>query len=429
MRTLLSCLRPFPLCVALYALFISAQFVAGRQRGETIAIVGATAYPAPFAPGIMNSVALIVNGKIEKIGERRKVRVPAGAKVIEASGLTLVAGFWNCHVHFTEPHWQDAAHLPAGKLTGELQRMLTRYGFTTVFDIGSVLANTNALRKRVESGEVLGPRIFTTGAPIFPKGGVPIYVKTVISPELYEFLERNAEVESPEQVLEFVDSRITQGADAIKVFTGSWLGGDRTIDMPLDLVKAVTTETHRKGKLVFAHPQTRGGLENALDGGVDILAHTAPTAGVWDAEFLAKMKLSGIALIPTLKLWHMEAKREGASPENTEGFINGGVDQLRAFAGTGGRILFGTDVGYIDDYDTAEEFELMARAGMDFRQILTSLTTAPVTRLGELDHQGRIAPGFDADLVLLQGDPAVDVKNFAKVKYSIRAGKIIYQNP
>lgn len=424
-----SCLRPFPALVALSTLFIPAHFVAARERGETIAIVGATAYPTPSAPAIKDSAVLIVDRKIEKIGERRKVRVPVGAKMIDASGLTLLAGFWNCHVHFTEPQWQDGAHLPSGKLASELQRMLTRYGFTTVFDTGSVLANTNSLRKRVESGEVLGPRIFTAGDPIFPKDGVPIYVKSVISTELYDYLQRTAEVESPEQALEFVDRRLANGADAIKIFAGSWLGGDKTIEMPLELVKAVTAETHRKGKSVFAHPQTRGGLENALDGGVDILAHTAPAAGAWDAPLLAKMKLNGIALIPTLKLWHVEAKREGASTENTERFINAGVDQLRAFAGTGGRVLFGTDVGYIDDYDTAEEFELMAKAGMDFRQILAALTTAPVARLGESNYQGRIAPGMDADLVLLKGDPATDVKNFANVRYTIRAGRIIYQNP
>jgi imidazolonepropionase-like amidohydrolase len=422
-------LQSFAVWVALCALFIPAHSVLGRERDETFAIVGATAYPTPSADLIKNSVVLIVNGKIESIGTRRKVRVPSGARVLDASGLTLVAGFWNCHVHFTGPQWRDAAHLPAAKLASELQRMLTRYGFTTVFDLASVLANTTAVRKRIESGEVAGPRIFTTGEPVFPKDGVPIYVKTVISAELYEELKRSAEVERPDQAAEFVDRRISNGADAIKIFAGSWLGGEKTIDMPLDLVKAVTAETHRKGRLVFAHPQTRGGLENALEGGMDILAHTAPAAGPWDDALLAKMKLKGIALIPTLKLWHVEAQREGASPERTESFIQGGVGQLRAFAGTGGRILFGTDVGYTDDYDTAEEFELMAKAGMDLSQILSALTTAPVARLGELGHQGRIAPGFDADLVLLKGDPVDDIRNLANVKYTIRAGKIIYQNP
>jgi imidazolonepropionase-like amidohydrolase len=422
-------LRSVFVSVAVCALIAPAPWCAAREQRETLAIVGATAYLTPSTPAIQNSVVLIVDGKIEKIGERRKVRVPKGATVIDAAGLTLVAGFWNCHVHLSGPQWKDAAHQPADKVSADLQRMLTRFGFTTVFDIASVLANTNALRTRVESGEVLGPRIFTTGEPIFPKDGVPIYVQTGISTELYEYLERNAEAVSPGQATAFVDRRIANGADAIKIFAGSWLGGDKTIDMPIAIIQAVTSEAHRSGKLVFAHPQTRGGLENSVAGGVDILAHTAPTVGVWDDALLAQMKLSGITLIPTLKLWHVEAKREGASPENAERFINAGVEQLRAFIGTGGRVLFGTDVGYIDEYDTTEEFELMAQAGMGFSEILTSLTTAPVARLGKWDHQGRIAPGFDADLVLLKGDPAADVKNFANVKYTIRAGKVICQGP
>ena len=138
------------------------------------------------------------------------------------------------------------------------------------------------------------------------------------------------------------------------------------------------------------------------------------------------MTLAKVALIPTLKLWHDEAKREHKSPEDTEAWINAGVKQLRAFVSTGGRILFGTDVGYIDDYDTEEEFALMSKAGINFQDILASLTTAPAARFSHAEL-GRIVPGFSADLVLLQGDPATDVKAFAHVKYTIRGGKIIYQ--
>ncbi len=411
------------------AMAIVSPSALSRDPSEVLAIMGAKAYPTPSSEAIENSAVLVVNGKIVDIGERGKIRVPKNAKVLDATGLTLVAGFWNSHVHFTGPQWQDAAHQPAGKLTTELQRMVSGYGFTTVFDIASILANTSALRKRVEAGEVLGPRIFTTGEPIFPQSGVPIYVKTNISDDLYDFLRHSAEADSPERAIEFVDRRISGGVDAIKLFAGSWLDGDQTIDMPLEIVKAAASESHRKGKLVFTHPQTRGGLENALSSGVDILAHTAPGTGEWDAALLTKMKLAGVSLIPTLKLWHVEMKRGNASTESTESFINAGVEQLRAFTSTGGRVLFGTDVGYIDDYDTTEEYELMARAGLGFREILTSLTTAPVARLGVSRHQGRIAPGLDADLVLLHGDPAADVKAFAHVKYTFRAGKIIFQKP
>jgi imidazolonepropionase-like amidohydrolase len=102
------------------------------------------------------------------------------------------------------------------------------------------------------------------------------------------------------------------------------------------------------------------------------------------------------------------------------------LPQLRAYAEAGGQILFGTDAGYIEQFDTSEEFTWMARAGMSFRQILASLTTSPAQRFGFAAHSGRIAKGMDADLVVLQGDPAEDVTSFSKVRYTIRLGKVIY---
>ncbi len=102
------------------------------------------------------------------------------------------------------------------------------------------------------------------------------------------------------------------------------------------------------------------------------------------------------------------------------------VEELKAYADAGGQILFGTDVGYILQFDTAEEFTLMARAGLDFRRILASLTTNPAERFGYARTSGRIAKDFDADVVVLSDDPANDVTAFSKVRYTIRSGKIIY---
>jgi len=87
--------------------------------------------------------------------------------------------------------------------------------------------------------------------------------------------------------------------------------------------------------------------------------------------------------------------------------------------------LFGTDVGYIDAYDTTEEYRQLGRA-LDWRQILTSLTVAPAKRFGYAEHKGRLAPGMDADLVVLDSDPASDVTAFAQVRLTIRAGRTIY---
>jgi imidazolonepropionase-like amidohydrolase len=101
------------------------------------------------------------------------------------------------------------------------------------------------------------------------------------------------------------------------------------------------------------------------------------------------------------------------------------ADQLRAWAALGGTVLFGTDVGAVD-YDPTEEYTLMARAGLSFRQVLASLTVAPAERFGESRERGRIAAGLQADLVVLKDDPSNDIRALASVQYTIRAGRIIY---
>jgi imidazolonepropionase-like amidohydrolase len=121
-------------------------------------------------------------------------------------------------------------------------------------------------------------------------------------------------------------------------------------------------------------------------------------------------------------------KKAHASEQSTQNFMDFVVNQLRAYSSAGGQILFGTDIGYIDHYDTAEEFTLMSRAGMTFPQILASLTTTPAQRFGYATHSGRIAPGMDADLVVLNGDPASDITALSKVDYTVRNGKVVFSN-
>ena len=110
-----------------------------------------------------------------------------------------------------------------------------------------------------------------------------------------------------------------------------------------------------------------------------------------------------------------------------EKFISTPLEQLRVYSEAGGQIVFGTDLGFITDYDPTEEYLLMARAGMSFRQILASLTTSPVERFGFSHLTGRIAPNMDADIVILAGDPEVNIKALSNVKYTLRKGRVIYQ--
>ena len=133
-----------------------------------------------------------------------------------------------------------------------------------------------------------------------------------------------------------------------------------------------------------------------------------------------------MALTPTLTLWDVEAKKGKASSDEVEKGMSIPAQQLKAFSQAGGQVLFGTDVGYIEQLDTTEEFTWMSRAGMDFQKILASLTTNPAQRFGCSNRSGRIAKGMDADLVVLSADPGQNITAFSQVRYTIREGRVIY---
>jgi imidazolonepropionase-like amidohydrolase len=169
----------------------------------------------------------------------------------------------------------------------------------------------------------------------------------------------------------------------------------------------------------------------ALDGGVDIIAHTAPEDGrAWSADTIRRMLAAHLALIPTLKLWKYELQRQrgGMVDWAHNAFMLTAQQQLRDFSKAGGTVLFGTDVGYVPDYSTGDEYTLLAGSGLDFSHILAALTTTPAQRFGLDARTGRIAVGMDADIVLLAADPALDIRSFDRVVYTFCQGKIVYQN-
>jgi imidazolonepropionase-like amidohydrolase len=403
------------------AIPLASQTVGGDR---TLILAGGKIYTSPTAPPIAHGVLLVQDGKIAAVGKSGEIALPADAQKIDCAGLVITAGFQNSHVHFTEQKWDDAAHQPAPKLSQQLVDMLTSYGVTTAVDIGSYLQNTVALRSRIESGEVSGPRILTAGAPLYPPDGIPFYLKDTLPPEILKLLDQPA---TPEQAIRVVQRNFASGADVIKLFTGSLQGHGEVKPMPVEIAKVAVAEAHRQNRLVFAHPSNIEGAQIAADAQVDVLAHTTSVAGAWSPALIAQMKEQKMSLIPTLKLWTYEAKKLGDSADDALAFTMRSASNLRAYANVGGQILFGTDVGYMTDYDPSDEYVLMSRAGLTPMQILASLTTAPAERFKESATRGTIAPGMDADFAVLAADPAQDAANFAKVRYTIRHGRIIYQ--
>lgn len=387
----------------------------GRGTGAT-AFVGGTLFPAPDAEPIADGVLIVEGGKIAALGPRASVAVPAGAESVDCKGASVLAGFWNCHVHFTDPRWADAAHQPVETLARELDSMLTSHGFVHVFDTGSDLENTLALRARIER-DVPGPSVLTAGTPFCPRDGSPFYVAPMKLPELA----------TPEEATAGVRARLAAGADAIKLFAASPAAPGKLVVMPLPVFTAAAAAAHAEHRPVLAHPTTNAGVETAVAGGVDVILHTAPDGGEeWSDAFVARMRAAGVALVPTLQLWEWELARKDSAPELVDRFLGLACRQLGAFARAGGEVLFGTDVGYMADFDPTEELVLMEQAGLDWRAILAALTTAPTRRFGSAEHGGRLAPGMDADVVVVTGRPDEDVHAFAQVRSSWRSGRRLH---
>jgi len=139
------------------------------------------------------------------------------------------------------------------------------------------------------------------------------------------------------------------------------------------------------------------------------------------------MRAHQMALTPTMTLFEVEAKKGGESADDLAKAISMITTEVKNYSAAGGQILFGTDVGYTDAFDTSEEYRLMSGA-LGWRQILASLTTAPAERFGFAARKGRLKKGMDADLVLLTGDPAEDPAAFAKVHETIRGGQVIWSD-
>lgn len=385
---------------------------------DRLALVGGTIYTDPAADPIPNGVVLIEGGRIATVGPRSAFQLRACTAQLECTGGAVTAGFWNSHVHFFERKWANAAEMPAADLAGQLRAMLTRYGFTNVFDTGSEWRNTRAIRDRIESGEVEGPRIRSTGEGIVPPGALP--------PDLVLHMMGAMKFPAPEvsdgpQAAEAVRRLLSEGVDAIKLFASAQRGAP----LPRAALEAATAEAHTAGKLVFVHPNNGADVLTAVRGGVDIVAHTTPHSGPWDETLLDEMQSRQVTLTPTLTLWKYYARHDRLSFQQQ--VVETELAQLRAFLARGGTVLFGTDLGAVE-YDPSEEYALMSAAGMTFRQILASLTTAPAARFGEAHRLGRIAPGFDADLTVLAGDPTRNLAALSNVAHTLRSGRVLFSS-
>ncbi len=398
-------------CISAMVLALFLHGLGGICRAQDLAITRATVYSAPDAPVRRGVTVVIRHGSIAGIGEH--LRFPKNIETISCQGCIVLAGFWNAHVHFMEPQWNNAANQPADKLTRQMSDMVTHSGFTTVVDTGSDGENTIALRRRMESGEILGPRIFTAGIPIFPAHALPYYLSALPA----ELRAKMAQPETATEAAACVRKNRAAGYDIVKLFTGSIVSPDHITPMQVPIARAAVEEAHRYGQLVFSHSSNLEGTKVAIDAGVDVLAHTPELTSGIDESMLRRMIAQHMTIIPTLKLF---------SRDDDIANIRG-LDYR--FHQLGGRLVYGTDTGFLQDYDQSEEFRQLMLAGFGFRDVLAMLTTAPAELFHLSQREGKVLPGMRGDLTILSEDPASGhPEAFTKVKYTIRGGKVIWRS-
>ena len=367
------------IAVVLAAVFYVLAFWPLRDRHPTsatqhgvLAIRGARIYVSPDAPAMEGATVVVRDGRIAWVG--KPVEVSQDAQVVPCDQCVVTAGFWNTHVHFTERKWSLSEWTRSSKLEEQLQDMLTSHGFTTVVDAGSNLRDTIPLRRRIERGELAGPKIYTAGNAQYPPNGVPYYLRNTMPGWMLYF---QATPKSPSEAARVEEQNIANGADVLKLFTGSYVERGKVLPMPVENARAAIEVAHRHGQMAYAHESNLAGMRVAMESGVDVLAHAADSAEGVNEAVLAEVVAKHMAMIPTLKMFRTTVTAKS-------GYLDPIYAQVRRFHELGGELLFGTDAGYMTDYATIDEYRALKSSGLNGPEILHMLTTAPARRFGVL---------------------------------------------
>lgn len=384
------------------------------RMNRDLVVIGARVWTSPDASISEPQSILVRDGRVAAVG--RGVSAPATVRRFDVEGCIVTAGFWNCHVHFTGAPWHQAKTAARGVLQPALDEMLLSKGFANVLDLASNPRTTLALVRRIDSGDLRGPEIVTAGPGVRPWRGIPFYVASDVPWYLHWMMAGPA---TPLGARFAVAAQALAGARLTKLFTGSYVEPTRVKPMRLSVARSAVREAHRRGIRVFAHPSNREGTAVALRAGVDALAHLPDETNGTDG-LLAEAAAQGILVVPTL---HMFA----STVTGDESYLAPIREALRRFREAGGRVLFGTDVGYMKDGDTRGEFAAMHAAGMDAPDLLRSLTTEPATFMRR-DDLGTIEPGKRANLTILNTTDQPSPSNFSDIRSVIRDGEVLFEH-
>lgn len=401
--------------------------------------------PAPRQLAIRAAAMLdVVSGELRRdpvlvVEGDRLLRVdfgapaPAGMELVDLGAATLLPGLIDAHTHVTTSYrfllqggpMHDAvtAHVHA--------RKTLEAGVTSIRDLWSKDFIDVALRDAIERGEVVGPRMLAATLAIGSTGG---------HNEDVEGLSPTITVGGAVGIADGVDAvrrmvryQLKHGADLVKIMAteGGGEGNDLTneTEYSLEEMRAIVEEAHRYGKKVAAHAHGCDGIKAAIRAGVDSVEHGTFA----DDEAVALMKQHGTWLVPTGAI-HDPSALPGEHAEPTSAFEkqrallyrSGSQAAFRRAVKAGVRIAMGSDSSVLPHGENTREIVWMAEHGMTPLAALRAATLGGAELLGWSDRVGRIAPGYLADLVAVEGDPLQDVRAVLRVRWVMKGGVVYF---
>ena len=364
-----------------------------------------------------DAVVIVEGDRIVRV-ESGAAALPKGVETIDLRRYTGIPGLIDAHTHMTYYWDRRAGTRPLGQkrrpaetvYLAQANAMRTlETGVTTVRDLGASNENDLAMRDLITMGTMVGPRMFVSGQGLSSRAGAPA---------------------DPEAMRRTTDERIKTGSDWIKVYAsrGSYDSVDTTQTVTYDEMKAIVETAHVANRKVAIHSYGPSGVKDAVRAGADSVEHGVDL----DDETLAEMARQGIVWVPTIdhNRYYVDAREEfGFKPDAIgplQNYIERNLESARRAVKAGVRLAMGSDAVYTMFGQNTRELEWFVKAGMTPEQALKSATITGAELLGLPDRLGRVAPGFLADLVAVDGDPlqSIDVL-FGGVRWVMKDGRVV----
>ncbi len=413
----------------------SALLFCGHAAGAPVALVADRVIDGVSDSARVNTVVVIDGERIIAVGGRSSI--PAGAKVIDLPGMTLMPGFINCHEHplmygddYQNAHLQASSAYKALMGLAALQRQLLA-GWTTVRVMGDAdvhYANQD-IRKTIEKGVFIGPRLTGAGHYISITGGGGDI--NYFSPEQV-VIPDGLVADGPEEIRKAIRQEVKYGSDWIKLLvTGAFQSvGDnpQNVAFSPEELQAAVSEANRLSVPVAAHAHATDGIKQAVAAGVRSIEH-----GTFiDDEGMKMMADRGTFLVPTIYVgdYYAEGDKLLAQDKQDDYTANYRVKFVAAVGRAhkqGVKVAVGVDLGgyAVDPTVFVREMAVLVEAGLTPMEAIRAGTRVGAELLRWNDRLGTVEAGKLADLVAVTGNPLDDMSALERVTFVMIGGRVV----